>query len=197
DTETTDLDPYTARLRLIQLAAPDGVRIIDLDAFRTSSAGQDLRDNPVFNPLRQLLEATRPIKIAHNAKFDAKFIKHNLGAELNGLFDTLLASQLVGAGDIEERHGLESVASRHLNEIVDKSERLSNWDFDLSEAQLEYAARDAAILLPLRERLIERLRSDSLIKVAQLEFECVMPVVDLELAGFYMHKDRWLDQLTI
>jgi DNA polymerase I-like protein with 3'-5' exonuclease and polymerase domains len=197
DTETTDLDPYTARLRLIQLAAPDGVRIIDLDAFRTSSAGQDLRDNPVFNPLRQLLEATRPIKIAHNAKFDAKFIKHNLGAELNGLFDTLLASQLAGAGDIEERHGLESVASRHLNAIVDKSERLSNWDFELSEAQLEYAARDAAILLPLRERLIQRLRSDSLIKVAQLEFECVMPVVDIELAGFYMHKDRWLDQLTI
>ena len=197
DTETTDLDPYTARLRLIQLAAPDGVRIIDLDAFRNRSAGEDLRHNTVFNSLRQLIEATRPIKIAHNAKFDAKFIKHNLGAELNGLFDTLLASQLVGAGDIEERHGLESVASRHLNEIVDKSERLSSWDFELSEAQLEYAARDAAILLPLRERLIQRLRADSLIKVAQLEFECVMPVVDIELAGFYMHKDRWLDQLTI
>jgi DNA polymerase I-like protein with 3'-5' exonuclease and polymerase domains len=36
-----------------------------------------------------------------------------------------------------------------------------------------------------------------LVKVAQLEFECVMPVVNIELAGFYMHKDRWLDQLGI
>ena len=34
-------------------------------------------------------------------------------------------------------------------------------------------------------------------KCAQLEFECVMPVVDIELAGFYMHKDRWLEQLGI
>ena len=67
----------------------------------------------------------------------------------------------------------------------------------MSEAQLEYAARDAAVLLPLREKLIERLKSESLVKVAQLEFECVMTVVDIELAGFFMHKDRWLDQLAI
>ncbi len=193
DTETTELDPFTARLRLIQLATPDRVFIVDFDHF----ANGDAAKSEVLAPLRRLLEAPRPIKIAHNAKFDAKFIKHNLGVDLGGLFDTLLASQLVGAGDIEERHGLETVASRYLNEEVDKSERLSNWNFELSEAQLEYAARDAAILLPLREKLIERLKSDSLIKCAQLEFECVMPVVDLELAGFYMHQDRWLEQLSI
>lgn len=189
DTETTDLDPYNSRLRLIQLATTDQVYIIDFDHFANGNEG--------LAPLRRLLEAPRPIKIAHNAKFDAKFIKHNLGVDLGGLFDTLLASQLVGAGDIEERHGLETVASRYLNEAVDKSERLSNWNFELSEAQLEYAARDAAVLLPLREKLIERLKSESLVKVAQLEFECVMPVVDIELAGFYMHKERWLEQLSI
>src|SRR4026208_1809114 len=193
DTETTDLDPYTSRLRLIQLATPDRVYIIDFDRF----ADADTRKRQALEPLRRLLAAPRPIKIAHNAKFDAKFIKHNLGVDLGGLFDTLLASQLVGAGDIEERHGLETVASRYLNESVDKSERLSNWNFELSEAQLEYAARDAAVLLPLREKLIERLKSESLIKGAQLEFECVSTVVDIELAGFYMHKDRWLEQLGV
>jgi len=193
DTETTELDPYTSRLRLIQLATTDRVYIVDFDHF----ANGDSTKSDALAPLRRLLEAPRPIKIAHNAKFDAKFIKHNLGVDLGGLFDTLLASQLVGAGDIEERHGLETVASRYLNEEVDKSERLSNWNFELSEAQLEYAARDAAVLLPLREKLIERLKSESLVKVAQLEFECVMPVVDIELAGFYMHKERWLEQLSI
>ena len=193
DTETTELDPYTSRLRLIQLATPDRVYLIDFDRF----SDVDTRKSEALEPLRRLLAAPRPIKIAHNAKFDAKFIKHNLGIDLGGLFDTLLASQLVGAGDIEERHGLETVASRYLNELVDKSERLSNWNFELSAAQLEYAARDAAILLPLREKLIERLKSESLVRCAQLEFECVMPVVDLELAGFFMHKDRWLDQLGI
>ncbi len=193
DTETTDLDPFTSRLRLIQLAAADGVAIVDLDAFTNGQPAE----NETLAPLRRLLEAPRPIKIAHNAKFDAKFIKHNLGADIGGLFDTLLASQIISAGDIEERHGLDTVASRYLNESVDKSERLSNWNFELSEAQLEYAARDAAILLPLRERLIERLKSDSLVKCAQLEFECVMTVADIELAGFFMHKDRWLEQLSI
>lgn len=199
DTETTELDPYLGRLRLIQLATSSGVKIIDLDAFNTSGTGGngDLLKTSSLAPLRALLSAPRPIKIAHNAKFDAKFIKHQIGAELGGIFDTLLASQLVGAGDIEERHGLETVASRYLNEAVDKTERLSNWNFELSEAQLEYAARDAAVLLPLREKLIERLKSDSLINCAQLEFECVMTVADMELAGFYMHKDRWLEQLAI
>lgn len=193
DTETTELDPYNARLRLIQLASPSGVYIIDLNAF----ANSDLKGTAVLSPLRRLLSSPRPIKIAHNAKFDAKFIKYNLGVDLTGLFDTLLASQLVSAGDIEERHGLEIIAGRYLNEAVDKSQRLSNWEFELSESQLQYAARDAAILLPLREKLIERIKANDLVRCAQLEFECVMPVVDLELAGFYMDRQRWLEQLAV
>ncbi len=196
DTETTELDPYTGRLRLIQLATPDGVVIVDLDAFSNGDRS-DLRNMPALAPLRNLLAASRPIKIAHNAKFDAKFIKHTLGTDLGGLFDTLLASQLIGAGDIEERHGLGIVAERHLNEVVDKTERLSNWNFELSEAQLQYAARDAAILVPLRDKLRERLLSESLRDVAELEFNCIMVVADIELTGFYMHKDRWLEQLAI
>jgi DNA polymerase I-like protein with 3'-5' exonuclease and polymerase domains len=193
DTETTELDPYYGRLRLLQLATPDCVHVIDLDAFRNG----DLKKSEALRPLRDLLAAPRPIKILHNAKFDAKFIKHELGTDLGGIFDTLLASQLVGAGDIEERHGLEAVATRYLNEAVDKTERLSNWNLELSEAQLEYAARDSAVLLPLREKLIERLRADSLIDCARLEFDCVMTVADMELTGFYMQQDRWLEQLAI
>ena len=193
DTETTELDPYYGRLRLIQLATPSVVYVIDVDAFRNG----DPRKSEALAPLRALLAAPRPIKILHNAKFDAKFIKHTLGTDLGGIFDTLLASQLLGAGDIEERHGLEAVAGRYLSEAVDKTERLSNWDLELTEAQLEYAARDAAVLLPLREKLIERLKADSLIDCARLEFDCVMTVADMELTGFYMQKDRWLEQLAI
>ncbi|MGZ5435717.1 MAG: DNA polymerase [Pyrinomonadaceae bacterium] len=193
DTETTDLDPYVSRLRLIQLATPENVFIIDVDKFSSF----DLKQSDEVAPLRRLITSARPIKIAHNAKFDAKFIKHNVGVDIGGLFDTLLASQLVSAGDIEERHGLEAIAGRYLNEAVDKSERLSNWEFELSESQLQYAARDAAVLIPLREKLFERIMSLGLKDCAKLEFDCVMPVVDIELTGFYMNKHRWLEQLAI
>ena len=71
DTETTELDPYLGRLRLIQLASPDGVYIVDLNRF----ADADFKQGPELEPLRRLLNAPRPIKIAHNSKFDAKFIK--------------------------------------------------------------------------------------------------------------------------
>ena len=176
DAETTALDPYSGRIRLVQLAAPGGtVYIVDLDRFTKG----DGAENDSLAPLRQLLAAPRPVKVAHNAKFDAKWTKRQLGVELGGIFDTLLASQLVSAGESEDRHSLAAVAARYLDETVDKSEQLSNWGGELSEAQLEYAARDAALMLPLRERLIELLRRDDLVRVAQLEFECVLPVACL------------------
>src|SRR5512132_541107 len=95
DTETTELDPFTSRLRLIQLATPDRVFILDFDHFSNGDGAK----NESLAPLRRLLEAPRPIKIAHNAKFDAKFIKHNLGVDLGGRCVTKIANQIVAAGD--------------------------------------------------------------------------------------------------
>ncbi|HYE66872.1 MAG TPA: DNA polymerase, partial [Pyrinomonadaceae bacterium] len=192
DTETTDLDPYRGRLRLVQLATLDRAYIIDLDHF----ARGDLAKDDGLAPLRELLGAPRPVKVAHNAKFDAKWIKHQLGVELGGLFDTLLASQLVAAGDQEERHGLDAVAARYLNETIDKAERLSDWSGELSEAQLRYAARDASVLIPLRERLFEQLTAEGLRRCALLEFECAVPVAGIELAGFYLDQHRWREQMV-
>jgi DNA polymerase I-like protein with 3'-5' exonuclease and polymerase domains len=194
DTETTSLDPYRGELRLVQLAGPDGVSIIDLKHFGESDSW---KKTDALAPLRELLAAARPIKIAHNAKFDAKWVKHKLGVEVGGLFDTLLASQIISAGDTDERHSLEAVASRYLGETVDKAEQLSDWSGELSESQLEYAARDAAVLPRLREKQIEKLKADALFKCAQLEFECVLPVASLELAGIYLDKERWREQLAV
>ncbi len=195
DTETTALDPREGRLRLMQLAAPDKTFIVDLDAFRHGDDG-DLKGSESLKPLRKLLRAARPVKIAHNAKFDAKWIKHHLGVDLEGIFDTLLASQLISAGT-DERHNLEAVAGRYLGESLDKSEQVSDWSGELSDNQLSYAARDASIMLPLRERMIAKLKSEDLIRVAQVEFDCVIPVACLELAGIYLDAARWREQLSI
>ncbi|HVG38247.1 MAG TPA: DNA polymerase [Pyrinomonadaceae bacterium] len=195
DTETTSLDPYRGRMRLVQFSDGATSFLIDLDRFRHN--GDDLKRSAALAPLRALFAAPRPVKVAHNAKFDAKWVAHDLGVEIIGLFDTLLGSQLISAGEQEDRHSLEAVAARYLDETVDKSEQLSDWGGELSESQLQYAARDAALMLPLRERMIARLRADDLVRCAQLEFECVLPVAGLELAGIYLDKDRWREQMVI
>ncbi|MBD0325699.1 MAG: hypothetical protein ICV68_04675, partial [Pyrinomonadaceae bacterium] len=68
---------------------------------------------------------------------------------------------------------------------------------ELSESQLQYAAIDAAVLVPLRDRMIERLKSEDLVRCAQLEFECVLPVATLELNGIYLDPLRWREQLSV
>ncbi|MEJ7711420.1 MAG: DNA polymerase [Pyrinomonadaceae bacterium] len=191
DTETTSLDPFEGRVRLLQLSAPDRAYVIDLDRF----VGSDAQTADALAPIRRLLAAPRPIKVAHNAKFDAKWVGHYLGVELGGTFDTLLASQLISAGDSDDRHNLDAVSGRYIGESIDKSEQVSDWSGELSESQLDYAARDAAVMLPLRDKMIARLRSDELVRCAQLEFECVLPVAGLELTGIFLDKERWREVL--
>jgi DNA polymerase I len=136
------------------------------------------------------------VKIAHNAKFDAKWVRHHLGAELDGVFDTFLASQLIAAGDQDRRHSLAEVAKFFTEIELDKSMQVSDWSAaELSHSQIEYAARDAAIMPQLREQLAERLKNDDLEQVAQLEFDCVMPISEMELNGFYLDEGRWREQL--
>jgi DNA polymerase-1 len=193
DTETTELDPYEGIIRLLQLSTGKETQVIDLKAF---AAKGDLRTLPELAPLRELLAADRPIKIAHNAKFDAKWTKHHLGVDIGGVFDTLLASQLIAAGDQDRRHNLAEVVSFFLGSELDKSEQVSDWNAEeLTQSQIEYAAKDAAIMVALREKIVERLRQDELVKVAKLEFDCVMPIAAMELNGFYLDEARWREQL--
>jgi DNA polymerase I len=181
DTETTGLDPHTSRLRLIQIATPGEVFVFD--CFRLSAAA--------LAQILELLAAPTPIKIAHNAKFDAKFLLKNYGVRLGGVFDTFLASQLISAGSDNDRHGLEPVVRRFLNRSLDKTAQTSDWSGGLVEYQLEYAARDASTLLPLREAQLEKLREMGLERVAQLEFDCVLSVAGLELSGVYLNPALW------
>ncbi|MBC7900773.1 MAG: hypothetical protein H7070_12060, partial [Saprospiraceae bacterium] len=193
DTETTELDPYRGDLRLIQLSDGKNTQVIDLKPFAERG---DTRTMHELAPLRDLLSNSRQTKIAHNAKFDSKWVRHHLGAELNGVFDTYLASQLIAAGDQDRRHSLADVAQFFISEELDKSQQLSDWSSnELSQSQVEYAARDAAVMVPLQEQVAARLKTDDLERAAKLEFECIMPIAEMELNGFYLNEPRWREQL--
>lgn len=212
DVETTELDPYRGELRLVQLSDGRATKVIDLRAFaRGHEAGDGkretgegipesvkvLRENPELAPLKELLSSTKQIKIAHNAKFDTSWVRHHLGVEVGGIYDTYLASILVAAGEGDRRHGLADVVQFFLGRTLDKTEQVSDWSAnELSQSQIEYAAKDAAIMPEVKAKLDERIVADGLADVLELENECVMPIAQMELNGFYLDADRWREQLA-
>lgn len=194
DTETTELDPYKGELRLVQLSNGKNTYVTDVRSFSENGGSRTDTD---LAPLRDLLSSNRPIKIAHNAKFDSKWVRHHLGCEIGGIYDTYLASQLIAAGESDRRHGLADVSQFFLGTELDKSEQVSDWSAaELTPSQIEYAARDAAIMVGLREKMHERIVNDDLKEVAQIEFDCVMPIAEMELNGFYLDESRWREQLA-
>ncbi len=211
DVETTDLDPYKGELRLVQLSDGKNTKVIDVRAFGSGElrvgSGESggvpesvkaLRTNPDLAPLRELLASTKQTKIAHNAKFDTKWVRHHLGCEVGSVYDTYLASLLISAGEGERRHGLADVVQFFLGQTLDKSEQVSDWAAaELTPSQIEYAARDAAIMPEVRAKLEERIAVDGLADVLKLENECVMPIAEMELNGFYIDKERWRGQLAV
>ncbi|MEW6638789.1 MAG: bifunctional 3'-5' exonuclease/DNA polymerase, partial [Actinomycetota bacterium] len=125
-------------------------------------------------------------------KFDYEFLYEQHGIRLAPLFDTMLAAQLLDAGNYEKKsYSLESVTELYLDETVDKTERRSDWSGSLSEEQVRYAAQDAEVLLPLRERLAERLAEEKLERVAEIEFRAVAAIAEMELAGVKLDVGRW------
>jgi DNA polymerase-1 len=143
-----------------------------------------------LSPLENALQGG-PVKALHNSKFDHAFLWAEQGISLFPIFDTMLAAQLLDGGEYGPSYALEAVAERYLDETVDKTARGEDWSGELSKAQLEYAARDAAILLPLHERLKGALEAEKLGLVSEIEFGAVAAISEMELAGIKLDVARW------
>lgn len=183
DLETTGLDPLTARARLAQIATKAKVYIIDLWQVDPSC-------------LSPLFTGDGPQIAGHNLKFDLSFVAQ-LGFELNSgrkCFDTQLAGQLLHAG-LEHPKGTYSLAGtvkRHLGITLDKELQTSDWSADsLSEDQLAYAAKDAAILLPLVEKLKVELQIAGLEHIADIEMRCIPLLAHMTLKGIGIDTAAW------
>jgi len=181
DTETTGLDPIQDKLRLVQVATR-GYPTILFDMLRL--------DEPTQSFLRELL-CGHAVKVFQNAKFDMKFL-HQVGLPMVGrVFDTYIAGRLLWQKTGLTKFGLDTLAQYYLSVDLRKHEQTSDWTGDLSQQQYIYAARDAAILLPLRQAMIRDLQSEDMMDVAKLEFGCLYAVVEMELAGIQLDLGRW------
>jgi DNA polymerase-1 len=196
DLETTGLDPLSSRARLAQLSLPSG-RVYVADLLELGrEGGSPLQD------LGQLSERSDIKKVGHNLKFDLAFIQASCSQRLHmsNIFDTMLASQVSWAGyyDLQKapkatknpwrkklpEQTLQALAKRHLGLSLLKELQVSNWGAEtLSPEQKAYAARDAAVLLPLHDILQELLQKNKLEQIAELEFRALPSVIELELTG--------------
>lgn len=80
-------------------------------------------------------------------------------------------------------HSLQQAAHRHLEVVLAKEHQSSDWSGELTPEMLRYAARDAAVLLPLQEILARLLAANRLTGTAKIEFACLPAVVEIELNG--------------
>ncbi|MGA9378792.1 MAG: bifunctional 3'-5' exonuclease/DNA polymerase [Phormidium sp.] len=181
DCETSGgIDPYQATVRLVQLAIPHHpVIIIDLAAI----------DSADLSPLRQLLRGNA-LKVGHNLKFEWMMLAQAGLKPSRPFFDTYLAYRVLTAG-LKCSLSLEAAAAQLLNVKLDKRLQTSDWSGELTTAQLQYAAIDAAIVLPLRTNLKRQLKKALLWETALLEFACLPAVAQMELNGMWLDKQQW------
>ena len=196
--ENIGSDPLTSRIRSVQLAVPNG-RVYLADIF-----------NPVkeiFDDLAVLLEDSQVKKVIYDAKVALSFVRASQGHRLKfkNIFDVMLASQLCWSGYYDlvpsksaknpwkkriPDHSLEALAERHLGIILDRSSRISDWEaLEPTTEQVTSAAKYAEVLLPLHAVLQELLIKNTLMRVAELEFRTISPVVEMELSGINLDAD--------
>ncbi|WP_232069957.1 DNA polymerase [Gemmata massiliana] len=130
--------------------------------------------------------------VGHNiVSFDLPFLAR-LGFALARVFDTALASRVVYAGERAD-HDLASVVKREMNRELDKTEQAGEWSRPvLPRAQLEYAATDAAVLVPLADTLRTKAAARNLTAVLDLEMRCGVPVARMAATGVGFDTGTWL-----
>jgi DNA polymerase I-like protein with 3'-5' exonuclease and polymerase domains len=179
DCETTGLDPRRDRVRLLQLSVPtiDGGHFTYVvDCFRVDPA-----------PLWEGLAATTVV--AHHAAFDVGMLA-GLGFVPGRVCCTQLLSRLVyGTRRPRGFHELRQCVERELGRSMDKAQQLSDWSGALSREQLDYAARDAEVLLPLYTALTAKVNDSGQEQVAEIESRCLPAVVWLARSGAPVDRD--------
>lgn len=164
DTETTALDPMRARLVGLALSVDSGEAAYLPLAHRYPGAPPQLPLERVLERLRPWLEdAARP-KLGQNLKYDWHVLM-NHGIALQGIaHDTLLESYVLEA---HERHDMDSLAERHLNETTIRYEEVcgrgaNQIGFDQVELTraTQYAAEDADVTLRLHRTLHPRIKAE-------------------------------------
>jgi ribonuclease D len=136
DTEADSLHAYPEKVCLIQISTAAGDRLVDPLA--------DMDIGPLLDALvgREL--------IFHAADYDLRLLRKHHDFTPSEIFDTMLASRLLG----ERQFGLGSLVEKYLGVKLDKGPQKADWaQRPLTARMEEYARNDTKHLKTLEEKL--------------------------------------------
>lgn len=143
DLEFIRENTYAPQLALIQIAVGDTCAIVD-----PLTVGD-------LSPLLEALTDSGILKVLHAAGQDVEVLHWHAGILTEPIFDTQVAASMVGLG---EQLSYGRLVDALLGVSLTKGESYSDWlRRPLLPAQTRYALDDVRYLLPMHDRLSERL----------------------------------------
>jgi DNA polymerase-1 len=197
DTETTSLDPHTAKLVGISISNRIGKACyIPLNHVN----GDNLDEKKVLSILKKYLEDESIKKIGQNIKFDFIVFYHR-GVTLNSMEDTMLMSYTLDAG--KNRHNMDTLSEIHLGhktikykDLVGTGKKQLNFsEVDVAQAK-DYAAEDSDITFRLYQIFLKSLKAEKLLNIYELFEKPLIKIFSskiekLEKAIFKISKQKF------
>jgi len=155
DTESDSFHHYREKVCLVQMTARGKDAIIDPLAL------DDL------SPLAPMMADPTRIKIFHDACYDLICIKRDFDFDVCGIWDTMLASRLLG----HKSFGLAAILRENFDHEANKRLQRSDWTRrPLSPEQISYARYDTNFLERLMALLAEQLTGIKRLAWAEEDF---------------------------
>ena len=155
DTEGASFHRFLDRIYLLQISTRDRSAIID--------------PLPIGSPpkLGELLQSKAVEVVFHDADYDLRLLHQDYGWHVTNIFDTRIASQLLGI----KSFGLAALLEQYFDVKLDKKHQRADWSMrPLSADMLEYAAQDTRFLLQLKDHMTGELDRRGRLHWAREEF---------------------------
>ncbi len=195
DTETTSLDPMSAKLVGLSFSVVAGCAAylpLKHDYF---DAPDQLDFSTSLNKIKPILENPLIKKVGQNLKYD-QHVLANHGITLQGIaHDTLLQSYVL---ESHKTHGMDDLAERHLGlktisfeDVAGKGAKQVTFNQVTVEVAAEYAAEDADITLQLHQALYPQIAVDAKLDFiySQIEMPSSNALFTIERNGVLIDRD--------
>lgn len=168
DLEADSMHHYQEKVCLIQVSAPSVTALVDPLAL------------PDVSPLAPVMADPLVRKVFHGADYDIRSLYRDFGIEVNNLFDTMIACQLLG----EKEVGLAAVLRKRFGAELDKTFQKADWSRrPLKQEMLDYASEDTEYLIELHRQLVDELTALGRLSWVEEEAELVSKVRAADRSG--------------